>query len=104
MSHTFYRKFPMDLQPIASRDLEAALAGLPGWTLQDGKLRRQFKFPNFVSAFGFMTQMAFYSESIGHHPEWSNVYNRVTVDLTTHDAGGITQKDIDWAKKGNTLV
>ena len=92
------------MNPLASRDLEAALTELSGWKLQDGKLYRQFKFPNFPAAFGFMTQMAFYSESAGHHPEWSNVYNRVTVKLTTHDASGITQKDIDWAKKSNTLV
>ena len=92
------------MNPLTSRDLEAALTDLPEWTLHDGKLRRHFKFPNFTTAFGFMTQMAFYSESIGHHPEWSNVYNRVTVKLTTHDASGITQKDIDWAKKSNTLV
>ena len=92
------------MDPLTSHDLEAALAELPDWTLHDKKLRRHFKFSNFPAAFGFMTQMAFYSESIGHHPEWSNVYNRVTVRLTTHDASGITQKDIDWAKKSNTLV
>ncbi len=92
------------MEPIASHDLEAALAELPGWSLEAGKLHRQFKFSDFVSAYSFMTQMAFYSEAIAHHPEWSNVYNRVTVDLTTHDASGITQKDVDWAKKSNTLV
>jgi 4a-hydroxytetrahydrobiopterin dehydratase len=91
------------MKPIASHDLEAALAELPGWKIQDGKLHRQFKFPDFVSAYGFMTQMAFYSEAAGHHPEWFNVYNRVIVDLTTHDASGITQKDLDWARKSNTL-
>ena len=92
------------MNPLTSRDLEAALTNLSDWTLKDGKLHRSFKFSNFPAAFSFMTQMAFYSESIGHHPEWFNVYNRVTVELTTHDASGITQKDIDWAKKSNTLV
>lgn len=92
------------MNPLTSRDLEAALSELSDWSLKDGKLHRQFRFSNFTTAFGFMTQMAFYSESIGHHPEWFNVYNRVNVELTTHDAGGITQKDIDWAKKSNTLI
>lgn len=89
---------------LTSSDLEAALSELSDWSLKDGKLHRQFKFSNFTDAFVFMTQMAFYSESVGHHPEWFNVYNRVTVELTTDDAGGITQNDIAWAKKSNTLV
>jgi 4a-hydroxytetrahydrobiopterin dehydratase len=91
------------MEPLTLLALQAALAELPGWTIESGKLHRQFQFSNFVKAFGFMTQMAFYSEAIGHHPEWLNVYNRVTVDLTTHDSGGITQKDIDWAKKSLTF-
>jgi 4a-hydroxytetrahydrobiopterin dehydratase len=66
-----------------------------------GLIRRDFRFADFPSAFAFMTQMAIYSESVGHHPEWFNVYSRVTVTLTTHDAGGLTQKDIDWALQAN---
>lgn len=93
-----------DLVSLSASQLDAAIAGLPGWSLQEGKLHRQFQFADFVEAFGFMTSMACYSEAIGHHPEWFNVYNRVTVFLTTHDAGGITQKDLDWAKKATTLV
>jgi 4a-hydroxytetrahydrobiopterin dehydratase len=85
-------------------DLEQHLAQLQGWQVKDGKLHRQFQFPDFVGAFGFMTQMAMVSEVMGHHPEWFNVYNRVTVDLMTHDAGGITVKDVEWATRANALV
>ena len=68
-----------------------------------GKLHRQFQFKSFVEAFGFMTSLALVAESMGHHPEWFNVYNRVTIDLTTHDAGGLTTKDVDLAKKATEL-
>jgi 4a-hydroxytetrahydrobiopterin dehydratase len=89
---------------ISPAALETHLAQLASWQMQDGKLQRQFQFPDFVTAFGFMSSMALVSEAIGHHPEWSNVYNRLTVKLTTHDAGGITQKDIDWATRANRLI
>ena len=65
----------------------------------DGKLHRDFRFPDFVTAFGFMTSVALRAESMNHHPEWFNVYNRVAVDLTTHDARGISQSDFDLAAK-----
>ena len=77
--------------------LKAALTGLPGWTVVHHKLHREYKFPDFTHAFGFMATAATAIERMNHHPEWSNVYNRVVVDLATHDAGGITQKDIDLA-------
>lgn len=67
------------------------------WSIQAEKLHREFKFPNFVAAFGFMTQVAMLAEKANHHPEWFNVYNKVVIDLTTHDAGGISQKDFDLA-------
>lgn len=67
------------------------------WSIQAEKLHRAFKFPNFVAAFGFMTQVAILAEKANHHPEWFNVYNKVVIDLTTHDAGGISQKDFDLA-------
>lgn len=88
---------------LSASELEQRLSQLPNWEIKDGKLQRQFQFPDFVTAFGFMSSMALFSEAIGHHPEWFNVYNRVTVQLTTHDAGGITTKDIDWATKANSL-
>ncbi|MGA2433756.1 MAG: 4a-hydroxytetrahydrobiopterin dehydratase [Bryobacteraceae bacterium] len=84
---------------ISSEELHSALAGLPGWELAGEKLHREYRFPDFIHAFGFMATAAVMIEALGHHPEWSNVYNRVTVDLTTHDAGGITAKDLELARK-----
>lgn len=69
-----------------------------GWSLQNEKLSKQYKFPDFQCAFGFMTMCALYCEKADHHPEWSNVYNRVNVQLTTHDAGGISNKDFALAQ------
>jgi 4a-hydroxytetrahydrobiopterin dehydratase len=79
--------------------IKAALARLPGWTLVNDKLHRKYRFADFVHAFGFMATAAMVIEALGHHPEWSNVYDRVTVDLTTHDAGGVTAKDVELALK-----
>jgi 4a-hydroxytetrahydrobiopterin dehydratase len=89
---------------LSANELDAALSELGGWSLQNDKLHRQFQFPSFVEAFGFMSSVALVAESMGHHPEWFNVYNRVTVDLTTHDAGGITRKDVDLARRMNELA
>lgn len=83
--------------------LSAAVAGLEGWSLREGKLHREFRFSDFVTAFGFMTRVALVAESLDHHPEWSNVYNRVTVDLSTHDAGGITDLDFRLARAASEL-
>jgi 4a-hydroxytetrahydrobiopterin dehydratase len=82
---------------LTGDEVSAALVQLPGWTLENGKLHRSYKFPDFAHAIGFMATAAPLIEKRNHHPEWANVYNRVTVDLTTHDAGGITQKDVDLA-------
>lgn len=89
---------------LTSDELNAALSELSGWSLENNKLHRQFQFASFVEAFGFMSSSALVAESMGHHPEWFNVYNRVTVDLTTHDAGGITAKDVELARKMNELA
>lgn len=70
-----------------------------GWSLQDDKLSKQYKFSDFQHAFGFMTICALYCEKVNHHPEWSNVYNRVNVQLTTHDAGCISDKDFALAQQ-----
>ncbi len=67
------------------------------WSLNEDKLHREFQFRDFVTAFGFMTQVALIAERMNHHPEWFNVYRTVTVDLTTHDAGGISRKDFELA-------
>ncbi|MEQ8692151.1 MAG: 4a-hydroxytetrahydrobiopterin dehydratase [Pseudomonadales bacterium] len=75
-----------------------------GWQHQNDRLRREFKFDDFVAAFGFMTQVALLAETHGHHPNWSNVYNRVTIELTTHDAGNkVTDKDLDLATAINQI-
>jgi len=71
---------------------------LPGWAAGDDAITRTYRFRDFGSAFAFMTRVAIHAEAANHHPEWSNVWNRVEVRLTTHDAGGVTQKDIDLAR------
>jgi len=80
---------------LTDTELSAAVAKLPGWSVKNAKLHRDYKFPDFAHAFGFMATAAPTIEKNNHHPEWANVYNKVSVDLTTHDAGGITQKDVD---------
>jgi len=90
--------------PLAGDDLSRAISELPGWSLVDGKLHREFRFPDFVRAFAFMSAAALVAEALNHHPEWFNVYGRVVVDLTTHDAGGITHNDLDLARKMNELA
>jgi len=89
---------------LSEAEIQAKLENLPGWSLQDGKLHRQFQFRSFVEAFGWMSSVALVAESMGHHPEWTNVYNRVRVDLTTHDAGGITELDFTLAQRMNELA
>lgn len=85
------------MQNLSEAGLQSALAALPGWGVSNGKLSREYKFPDFVHAFGFMATSALAIEKMNHHPEWSNVYNRVQVHLTTHDSGGITEKDVQLA-------
>ena len=88
----------MARQKLSDTELRSALGTLAGWSVQNGKLHREYKFPDFAHAFGFMATSAVLIEKMNHHPEWSNVYNRVTIDLTTHDSGGITQNDVDLAR------
>ena len=83
----------MPIEKCSAQQVEQELRLLQDWRLQDGKLYRSFKFANFVEAFGFMARAALLAEKMGHHPEWSNVYSRVDVYLTTHDAGGISERD-----------
>ncbi len=87
----------MSARRLTEDELAASLRGLSGWDVVGGKLRREFRFPDFVAAFGFMTRCALVAEKLDHHPEWSNVYDRVVVELTTHDAGGLTALDIELA-------
>jgi 4a-hydroxytetrahydrobiopterin dehydratase len=90
--------------PLTDEQLAAAVAGLPGWEVAGGKLHRDFRFGDFARAFGFMAAAATYAEKVDHHPEWSNVYSRVTVDLVTHDAGGVTELDVRMAARMNELA
>jgi 4a-hydroxytetrahydrobiopterin dehydratase len=83
---------------LTQKELRSALTGLRGWKFVKGKLHREYKFADFVHAFGFMTIAALAIETVNHHPEWFNVYNKVVVDLSTHDVGGISEKDIALAR------
>ena len=91
--------YDKNMARLTDTALQAALDSLPGWTVADGKLHREYEFADFVHAFGFMATAAMAIEAMNHHPEWANVWNRVTIDLTTHDAGGITGKDVVLATK-----
>ncbi len=84
--------------------ITAALDDLPGWSRDGDAIERTFEFADFVAAFGFMASCAIVAESMNHHPEWSNVYRTVTVRLSTHDAGGLTELDIDLAQRMNELA
>jgi 4a-hydroxytetrahydrobiopterin dehydratase len=92
------------MKKLSESEITSALANLAGWSASNDKLHREFEFADFVHAFGFMATAAIAIEAGGHHPEWFNVYNRVVVDLTTHEAGGITVKDLTLAKKLEELA
>jgi len=88
---------------LSQLDIEEQLKNLSGWNVVNEKLHKEFQFDSFNQAFGFMTRAAMDIEKMDHHPEWFNVYNRITVELTTHDAGGITKNDVNLAKILNSL-
>lgn len=90
--------FILEENKMSVLDPKEVANDLPGWTGGDDFITKVFKFKDFPSAFGFMTRIAIIAETMNHHPEWYNVYNRVDVTLTTHDAGGVTDKDIALAK------
>lgn len=99
----------MAIAKMHDDEIQRALADLNNelttrWRIEAGKLHKEFKFANFVAAFGFMTQAAICAERMNHHPEWFNVYNRVTVDLTTHEANGITTRDFELAQQMETIL
>ena len=89
---------------LSDKEILEELGKVKGWSLVDGKLHREIQFVNFVEAFGFMSRVALVAESLNHHPEWFNVYNRVTVDLSTHDAGGVTEMDLTLAARINKML
>jgi len=88
---------------LSSESIDIELKNLKGWKVVNNKIHKEFEFNDFNQAFGFMTRAAMHIEKLNHHPEWFNVYNKIIVDLTTHDAGGITQNDIILAKILNSL-
>jgi 4a-hydroxytetrahydrobiopterin dehydratase len=89
---------------LSDAEIAAALDGLPGWSRDGDKLFRELRFPDFVAAFGFMAAAALVAERMNHHPEWFNVYGTVRVHLATHDAGGITSKDLELARAMNAIA
>lgn len=96
----------MAIAPLSEDARDAALAALPHWTLRGDGLAicRTFTFADFSEAFGFMARVALHAEKADHHPEWFNVWNRVDVTLTTHDAGGLSTRDIDMAKAMDAMA
>jgi 4a-hydroxytetrahydrobiopterin dehydratase len=91
---------------LSGEERDQELASLPEWDViaQPDGIHRRFIFADFSAAFGFMTRVALLAEQADHHPEWSNVYNRVEITLTTHDAGGLSRRDIDMAKAIDALL
>jgi 4a-hydroxytetrahydrobiopterin dehydratase len=89
---------------LSAAEADARLSTLHGWTRTKGKLHRTFTFTDFSEAFGFMSRVALAAEKLEHHPDWANAWNRVTVDLSTHDAGGLTELDFRLAAEMNRLA
>ncbi len=87
---------------LTSEQIEAALP--PGWQYVGGRLRREWSFGDFVEAFGFMTRVALLAEKRNHHPDWFNSYRTVRIELYSHDAGGVTQRDLDMARAIEALL
>ena len=87
----------MKPKPLSKPEVAKRLTKVPRWRVVGGKLHREFKFDDFVTAFGFMSSVALLAEKRDHHPDWSNAYNKVVIDLVSHDAGGLTQRDFDLA-------
>ncbi len=93
----------MTIKLLNSEEISSLRNELPGWEVGDSKLIRQWKFSSFVEAFGFMSKVALLAESMNHHPEWSNVYSTVKIELTTHDVGGLSSRDVQLATSINRL-
>lgn len=89
----------MENHKLEAREIEARLAAVPKWALRGDKLCRDLKFADFSEAFGFMARVALLAETLGHHPDWKNVWNQVSIELSTHDAGGLSAKDFELAAR-----
>jgi 4a-hydroxytetrahydrobiopterin dehydratase len=88
----------MPLSPrFSDAEVRDGLAKIPRWTIVDGKLHREFRFEDFVEAFGFMSSVALLAERMNHHPDWSNAWNKVVIDLSSHDVNGLSRRDFDLA-------
>ena len=94
----------MERRKITREELDASLIELTGWEEVDGKLHKEFKFGSFAEAIGWMVSVAIYADKIDHHPNWSNVYSKVTVELWTHDMDGLSNWDVALARKMNLLA
>lgn len=99
----------MAVEKMSTDEIEQNLADLnqglsEPWSIEDAKLHKVFQFSDFISAFGFMAQAAIFAEKMNHHPEWFNVYNRVQVDLSTHEADGITERDFELARNMESMI
>jgi 4a-hydroxytetrahydrobiopterin dehydratase len=86
-------------EPLSDETLAEFLAEHPGWTMVDGQLHRELAFADFAEAFGFMARVAIQAEKLDHHPEWTNVWNKVTIDLITHDLGTLSELDVELATR-----
>ena len=94
----------MAAAPLSLDQIAELPAALPLWRVDNGKLQREFRFADFSEAFGFMARVALVAEQLGHHPEWSNVWNKVSIELTTHDSGGLTDLDVALARRIDALI
>lgn len=94
----------MTCEPLTTEQISALAGELPQWSLVDGKLHRELRFADFNEAFGFMCRVALIAEAMGHHPEWFNVWNKVVIELTTHDVGGLSTLDAALARRIDGLV
>ncbi|GGE14692.1 4a-hydroxytetrahydrobiopterin dehydratase [Psychroflexus salis] len=92
------------MEPLQKEEIEKAIQNLDGWEYNENAIHTKIEFKNFKEAFSAMTRIAFEAEAQAHHPEWTNVYNQLEISLSTHDAGGVTQKDIEMATTIETLL
>jgi 4a-hydroxytetrahydrobiopterin dehydratase len=90
--------------PLTDDEIQRRLPEIEGWCIDEGKLFKEYKFKDFIEAFGFMTRAAIIAQAMDHHPEWFNVYNKVRIHLTTHSAGGISEHDFELAQRLNKLA
>jgi 4a-hydroxytetrahydrobiopterin dehydratase len=94
----------IERKALTHAEVKARLSELPGWSLHEGRLVREFRFASFIEAFGFMARVALLAERMNHHPDWSNVYNRVTIALHTHDLNGLSTWDVELARQINGVA